>query len=34
MPAGAPGMGGEKTEPFTIYAFTKDGKAPTVYATE
>ena len=28
-----PGMAGEKTEPFTIYAFTKDGKAPTVYAT-
>jgi len=34
MPTGAPGMPGEKTEPFTIYAFTKDGKAPTVYATE
>jgi hypothetical protein len=34
MPAGAPGMGGEKSEPFTIYAFTTDGKAPTVYATE
>ena len=34
MPAGAPGMGGEKSGPFTIYAFTKDGKAPTVYATE
>lgn len=34
MPAGAPGMGGEKSGPFTVYAFTKDGKAPSVYATE
>ncbi|MBN9075142.1 MAG: CopG family transcriptional regulator [Rhizobiales bacterium 65-79] len=34
MPTGAPGMGGEKTGTWTIYAFTKDGKAPTVYATE
>jgi hypothetical protein len=34
MPAGSPGMVGEKTEPFTIYAVTKDGKAPTVYSTE
>ena len=34
MPAGAPGMGGSKAGPFTVYAFTKDGKAPTVYATE
>lgn len=34
MPAGAPGMGGEKDGPFTVYAFTKDGRAPTVYATE
>jgi len=34
MPTGAPGMGGSKTSPFVIYAFTKDGKAPTVYATE
>lgn len=34
MPAGSPGMGGEKTEPWTIYAFYKDGKAPTVYAVE
>jgi hypothetical protein len=32
MPTGAPGMGGDKTGPFTVYAFTKDGKAPTVYA--
>ena len=34
MPAGAPGMGGSKTGPFTVYAFTKDGKAPSVYAIE
>ena len=34
MPTGAPGMGGSKTSSFVIYAFTKDGKAPTVYATE
>lgn len=34
MPTGAPGMGGAKTHPFTVYAFTKDGKAPTVYAVE
>jgi len=34
MPMGSPGMVGEKTEPFTVYAVTKDGKAPTVYATE
>jgi hypothetical protein len=34
MPTGTPGMGGEKAETWTIYAFTKDGKAPTVYATE
>ncbi|MFB9980678.1 DUF411 domain-containing protein [Mesorhizobium kowhaii] len=34
MPMGSPGMGGQKTESWTIYAFTKDGKAPTVYASE
>ena len=34
MPMGAPGMGGAKSETWTIYAFTKDGKAPTVYVTE
>jgi hypothetical protein len=34
MPAGSPGMVGTKTETFVIYAVTKDGKAPTVYATE
>ncbi|TXH33881.1 MAG: CopG family transcriptional regulator [Rhodospirillaceae bacterium] len=34
MPTGAPGMPGMKAEPFKIYAFTKDGQAPTVYAIE
>ncbi|MER9341618.1 CopG family transcriptional regulator [Mesorhizobium sp. M0601] len=34
MPMGSPGMGGEKTETWKIYAFTKDAKAPTVYATQ
>ena len=34
MPTGAPGMPGMKKAPLTIYAFTTDGKPPTVYATE
>ncbi|WP_026868988.1 DUF411 domain-containing protein [Inquilinus limosus] len=34
MPMGSPGMGGEKTRPFTVYAVTKDGAAPTVFAVE
>ena len=34
MPMGAPGMAGTKTGPFTIYAVTKDGATPTVYAVE
>ena len=34
MPMGSPGMNGEKTAPFVIYAVTKDGEQPTVYATE
>jgi len=34
MPMGSPGMVGAKTEKFVVYALTKDGKAPTVYATE
>ena len=34
MPIGAPGMAGTKTGPFTIYAITKDGATPTVYAVE
>ena len=32
MPEGSPGMTGRKSEPFIIYAVTKDGAAPTVYA--
>jgi hypothetical protein len=34
MPMGSPGMTGTKTEKFVIYTVTKDGKAPSVYATE
>jgi hypothetical protein len=34
MPEGSPGMTGRKSETFTIYAVTKDGAPPTVYATE
>src|SRR5262245_61311104 len=34
MPDGSPGMTGKKAGPFTIYAVTKDGAAPTIYATE
>ncbi|MGE3873273.1 MAG: DUF411 domain-containing protein [Parvibaculaceae bacterium] len=34
MPLGSPGMGGSKEGPFTIYAVTKDGAPPAVYATE
>ena len=34
MPTGSPGMPGKKAAPFKIYAFTTDGKAPTVYAVE
>ena len=34
MPMGSPGMVGEKSEPFVVYAVTKDGAAPTVFATE
>lgn len=34
MPTGAPGMPGTQAAPFKIYAFTTDGKAPTLYATE
>jgi hypothetical protein len=33
MPAGSPGMTGQKTQTFVIYAVTKNGKPPTVYAT-
>jgi hypothetical protein len=34
MPLGSPGMTGNKREPFTIYAVTKDGAPPKVYAIE
>ena len=33
MPSGSPGMTGPKTETWTIYAVTKDGKSPKVFAT-
>jgi len=33
MPSGAPGMPGPKTGPWTIYAVSKDGKPPKVFAT-
>jgi hypothetical protein len=33
MPSGSPGMTGAKTEAWTIYAVTKGGKAPQVFAT-
>jgi hypothetical protein len=32
MPAGSPGMGGNKTEPFKIYALS--GEPPKLYAIE
>ena len=34
MPMGSPGMGGTKTEPLTVYAFTKGSTATPVYETE
>ena len=34
MPMGAPGMGGGKMEPWTIYAFTKGSQDTPVYAVE
>jgi hypothetical protein len=33
MPSGSPGMTGAKTETWTIYAVTKDGRPPQVFAT-
>ena len=33
MPSGSPGMTGPKTETWTIYSVTKDGKPPQVFAT-
>ena len=32
MPSGSPGMTGPKTESWTVYAVTKDGKSPQVFA--
>ena len=32
MPSGSPGMPGEKTAPLTIYAVSKDGRPPRVFA--
>lgn len=32
MPAGSPGMGGQKTEPLTVYAFS-DAESPQIFAT-
>ena len=34
MPVGAPGMGGSKMAPLTVYAFAKGGKPPTIFAVE
>jgi hypothetical protein len=34
MPEGSPGMTGQKTGPFTVYAVFKDGAPPKVYAIE
>lgn len=34
MPSGSPGMTGHKDGPFTIYAVTKDGVPPKIYAAE
>src|SRR5260370_24504434 len=32
MPTGSPGMTGKKTGPFKIYAVSKDGTAPKIWA--
>lgn len=34
MPRGAPGMPGEKTGPLTVYAISKDGTPPRVFAVD
>jgi hypothetical protein len=34
MPAGSPGMGDDPTKAFTVYAVTKDGGKPAVFAYE
>ena len=33
MPPGSPGMDGPKTGPWTVYAVTRDGKPPQIFAT-
>jgi hypothetical protein len=33
MPSGSPGMDGTKTATWTVYAVTKDGKPPQIFAT-
>ena len=34
MPMGSPGMVGQKSEPFTVYAISKNGKSTSVYTSE
>jgi hypothetical protein len=34
MPAGSPGMGGQKVDPFTIYQITDGDGPPKVYVLE
>jgi hypothetical protein len=34
MPTGSPSMQGTKTESFSIFAVTRDGKTPAVYTKE
>ena len=34
MPAGSPGMFGEKTGPLTVYAISRDGTPPRVFAVD
>lgn len=34
MPEGSPGMSGQKSALFTVYALPKDHSAPIVYAVE
>ncbi len=33
MPSGSPGMTGAKTQTWTIYSVTRDGKQPRIFAT-
>ena len=34
MPSGSPGMSGEKTGPLTVYAISRDGTPPRVFAVD